>query len=193
MISLEGIEPSIWRRIQVPSSYSFWDLHVAIQDSMGWLDCHLHEFQIKTPASGKKAFIGIPDEDSDFATDRKTLAGWNEPITEWFNLENNTAKYTYDFGDNWEHIVKLEKIEPVENGAKYPRCIDGERACPPEDVGSTSGYYEFVKIMKNQRHPEHKEMADWIGSDNFDPDHFNCREVKFEDPAERFKEAFREE
>jgi hypothetical protein len=190
-ISLDEIKPSIWRRIQVPASYSFWDLHVAIQDAMGWLDCHLHVFQLKDLVTGNKAFIGIPDEESDSMTDRETLAGWNEPVAKWLNLENNTANYTYDFGDDWKHTIILEKILPCENKVKYPRCIGGECACPPEDVGSASGYFGFVEIMKNPHHPEHKEMAEWIGKDNFDPKQFDLNEIEFNDPAERFKEAFK--
>ncbi|MFH1367958.1 MAG: plasmid pRiA4b ORF-3 family protein [Elusimicrobiota bacterium] len=189
-ISLDEIRPTIWRRIQVPSSYSFWDLHVAIQDAMGWLDCHLHEFQIKDHISGNKAYIGIPDEDSDLMTGRKTLEGWKEPIAEWFSFEHNTAKYVYDFGDDWKHNIELEKIMPCEENVKYPRCIGGECACPPEDVGSVSGYFELIEIMKIPSHPGHKEMVEWIGNDNFDPAQFDLKEVKFDDPDERFKVAF---
>ena len=61
-ISLDNISPSVWRRIQVPETYTFWDLHVAIQDSMGWLDYHLHQFETKNPKTGAKEIIGIPEE-----------------------------------------------------------------------------------------------------------------------------------
>jgi hypothetical protein len=190
-VVLEGIEPSIWRKIQVPSNYDFWDIHTAIQDAMGWQDCHLHEFRLKHPASKKDAFIGIPDEDDNFSLDKEILPGWNEPITEWFTAENNTARYVYDFGDGWNHIIRFEGIMPRANGIEYPRCIDGARACPPEDVGSTRGYQNFVRIIKDRRDPEHKAMLEWIGG-SYDPEHFHCNEVEFDDPDERYRVAILE-
>jgi hypothetical protein len=79
-VELLEIEPSIWRRIQVPAEYSFWDLHVAIQDSMGWLDYHLHEYRVKRPHGRKVVEIGIPDTE----TDREVLSGWEVPISAYF-------------------------------------------------------------------------------------------------------------
>jgi hypothetical protein len=185
-VQLEEINPIIWRRIQVASSYSFWDLHVSIQDAMGWNDSHLHKFRIENPVSKKEEQIGIPEDE----LDNKIIAGWKESINNWFNLNNKTALYIYDFGDNWIHSIKLEEILPFDENIKYPRCIGGERACPPDDVGGVSGYYEFVEIMKNPSHPTHKEMTEWIDSDNFDPVQFDFRKVKFDNPAKRFKEVF---
>lgn len=190
-ISLEGIRPSIWRTIQVPSYYSFWDLHIAIQDAIGWFDCHLHEFRIKRTASKEEAFIGIPDEDSDFDLDRETLAGWDEYIKDWFSIKNRTAKYIYDFGDDWNHTIKLEEIITCEENIPYPRCIAGEYACPPEDVGGIYGYHNFLEIIYNLHHPEHKEMLQWAGG-SFDPKRFDFQKIKFDDPDERFKIAFQE-
>lgn len=102
-IVLKDVTPKIWRRIQVPENYTFWDLHVAIQDAMGWYDCHLHEFEIKNPnpifrLSGQKISIGIPDEDSGFPGMRETKPGWEKRIVDYFTLENKRANYTYDFG-----------------------------------------------------------------------------------------------
>ena len=114
-ITLKGVKPPIWRRIQVPEPYTFWDLHVAIQDAMGWEDYHLHEFELVDPSTGMKMEIGIPDEE--------ILPGWKQKIVKWFSMENQVAKYTYDFGDNWEHAVKLEKILPRDDNINYPICI----------------------------------------------------------------------
>lgn len=107
-ISLLGIRPQIWRRIEVPDTYTFWDLHVAIQDSMGWLDYHLHEFEIPNPETRQPDCIGIPDDEWD--DDREVLAGWRTPIDSYFSLKNSLALYKYDFGDGWEHEVRLEGI-----------------------------------------------------------------------------------
>lgn len=132
-ITLEGIKPPIWRRIQVPESYSFWDLHVAIQDSMGWEDYHLHEFNILNPKTGIKDNIGLPSDD--WGDDKTVIPGWKTPISSYFSALNKKAAYEYDFGDSWDHKVALEKILPFEFGVQYPRCLAGERACPPEDCG----------------------------------------------------------
>ncbi|MGE5301392.1 MAG: plasmid pRiA4b ORF-3 family protein [Acidobacteriota bacterium] len=94
------IIPQIWWRIQVPASYTLWDLHVAIQDAMGWTDSHLHEFQIKNSKTGRKMNIGTPDED--FGS--KVSTGWKKKIADFFTLANSKAEYTYDFGDNRRHI-----------------------------------------------------------------------------------------
>jgi hypothetical protein len=181
-ISLKGIAPKIWRRIQVPATYSFWDLSVAIQNAMAWGGHHLHEFRIMNPRSGVEEEIGIPDED-DAPHVRK---GWTTKISRNFTLENNKAIYIYDFGDYWEHIVELEKILPADPGMTYPCCIAGKRRAPPDDVGSVTGYEEFVAIMKDPDHEEYEEMVAWYG-DVYDPDDFDCTEVCFMDPGEMLR------
>ncbi len=134
-ITLKGIKPPILRKIQVPETYTFCDLHVATQDVMGWQDYHLHEFKIIKPLTGKKVAIGILDEEDFGPWSRKILPSWKEKIAEYFSTEKRDADYIYDFGDHWEHKVVLEKILPREKNVKYPRCIGGKRACPPEDCG----------------------------------------------------------
>jgi len=104
-------------------------------------------------------------------------------------MKNNTADYRYDFGDNWEHTIVLEKILPRKAGIKYPVCIAGERACPPEDCGGTDGYFDFLEAIKNPFHERHKEMLCWVGG-KFDPDLFDPAKVKFDNPAKRFKIVF---
>ena len=135
-VTLKGLKPALWRRIQVPETYSFWDLHVAVQDAMGWQDSHLHDFRVRNLHTRKKERIGIPDEDFDL----KILPGWECDIRDYFSIENSSATYVYDYGDNCEHTVKLEKILPRDEEMKYPRCTDGERACPPENCGGIHGY-----------------------------------------------------
>ncbi len=186
-ITLKHIRPPIWRRIQVPETYSFWDLHVAIQDAMGWLDYHLHQFEMVNRSTGMKVEIGMPDEEFDW--DREVLPDWKQKIADYFSMENPSADYAYDFGDDWQHKIQLEKILPRERNVSYPICIKGKRACPPEDCGGTWGYQDFLEIIKNPNHQEHEEMLEWAGGE-FDPEHFHVKEVSFDDPDERRKIAF---
>jgi len=183
-IALEGIKPPIWRRIQVPETYTFWDLHVAIQDAMGWSDYHLHLFEVRDPSTGMKVEIGIPEKE--FGEEGATLAETKQKIADYFSMENRTADYVYDFGDNWEHKIQLEKILPREKGVEYPICIKGKRACPPEDCGGIWGYADFLEIIANPEHEEHEEMLEWVGGE-FDPEHFDVEEVSFADPDKRRK------
>jgi Plasmid pRiA4b ORF-3-like protein len=187
-IELQGIAPSIWREIVVPSSYSFWDLHVAIQDAMGWLDYHLHAFRIRDPETGGAAEIGIPLED-DFDDDLQVIAGWEVPVLSYLNEPGHSAEYEYDFGDCWNHHVLLQEIMDRERGVKYPRCTGGERACPPEDCGGIWGYQALLEVLDDPAHEEHEEMREWVG-DRFDPGQFDPDLVKFDNPQKRRRIAF---
>jgi len=184
-ITLKGVRPPIWRRIQVAETYTFWDLHVAIQDVMGWLDYHLHEFEMVNPSTDLKVNIGSPDEDFG----REVLPEWKQKIADYFSMENRSADYVYDFGDNWEHKIQLEKILPREKNINYPICIKGKRACPPEDCGGIWGYEDFLEIITDPNHEEYEEMLEWVGGE-FDPEHFDVKEVHFDDPDKRRKIAF---
>jgi hypothetical protein len=184
-ISLDDITPTIWRRIQVPESYSFWDLHVAIQDAMGWQDCHLHQFIMPDPTLGGQVCIGIPDDER--GGDIPVLPGWEMPIAHYFSLQNKKASYEYDFGDGWCHTVLLETImlkEPI----TYPVCLAGKRACPPEDCGGTGGYENLIEIMKNPQHEEYESVVEWLGK-RFDPEAFGPERIRFADPKARWKQA----
>ncbi|MCL5674893.1 MAG: plasmid pRiA4b ORF-3 family protein [Candidatus Omnitrophica bacterium] len=189
-VTLNEINPLIWRQIHVPESYSFWDLHIAIQDVMPWKDYHLHEFKIVNPKTSNVVRIGIPDEEDLIEeTECPLLPGWNLNILDYFSLNNTKADYLYDFGDNWQHTIILEKILPKKDGVKYPVCIAGERACPPEDCGGIGGYFEFLEAINNSYHEQHEEMLTWTGG-KFDPEYFEPRKVKFWNPHIRFKIAF---
>lgn len=189
-VSLIGPRPKIWRRIQVPSTYSFWDLHVAVQDAMGWLDYHLHAFDIPHPDGGPAARIGIPDE-CGFEEDPPVLPGWQVPISGYFAPGNPAAEYTYDFGDDWRHAVVLEDILPRVTGVRYPLCVAGEMRCPPEDVGGPRGYREFLEAISDRRHPEHESYLEWVGG-AYDPRAFDPARVRFDSPNRRWKKAFTE-
>ena len=191
-ITLNGTQPPIWRRIQVPASYSFWDLHVALQDSMGWLDYHLHVFLMRKPHKRKAAEIGIPD--GEFA-DHVVLPCWRIPIAEYFTAPGSTAVYRYDFGDDWEHEVLLEGILLKEKDTKYPTCLAGERACPPEDCGGVHGYLNLLDILSNPQHEEHEEMVGWLKGHPgnyhpYRPDEFEPQLVRFDNPEKRWRLAF---
>ena len=190
LVVLTMIDPVVWRRIVVPETYTFWDLHVAIQDAMGWQDYHLHEFVVHPAEGGPAARIGIPDDD--FAGARPTIPGWTVPLSRYFSRETHRDvppfTYDYDFGDEWRHVVTLEELRPPGRG-KLPRCAGGARRCPPEDCGGPPGYAEFLKAISSPRHREHKAMLEWCGG-AYDPDAFDAAAVKFDDPARRWKLAF---
>lgn len=174
-ITLQGTKPPIWRRIQILDCCSLWDLHVAIQDAMGWGSYHLHTFESTHPEYGERGFVGNP-----------TL-GWDEekiPISSYFSHEKQ-ALYVYDFEDNWRHKINLEKILPLKFGITYPQCLDGKRACPPEDCGGVKKYKELLKIIKNPKHIDCEEHMEWVGDDDFDPEYFNPDYVDFSDPKEQ--------
>jgi hypothetical protein len=183
-ITLKDTKPPVWRRIRVPETYTFWDLHVAIQDAMGWSDYHLHGFVLRDPQTGAEVFIGIPDDE--FPSLRVTLAGWRQKISDWFSGDRKTARYEYDFGDGWEHEIRLEKVLPREEGVEYPVCLDGKMACPPEDVGGTGGYERFLRILADPSHEEHESMLEWAGG-GFNPTDFDPAAVEFDNPKERLK------
>ena len=188
-IEMEGITPVIWRRIQVPETYSFWDLHVAIQDAMGWLDYHLHIFRIRRKHSHTASEIGIPDDDYAVEGDPEILPGWEVPISGYFHDVGVFADYEYDFGDGWRHKIVLEGILIREKGQKYPRCIDGARRCPPEDCGGVPGCFRVLEVLADSGDEEHESMLEWLGGE-YDPQDFMAGKVKFDNPAKRWKIAF---
>ena len=217
-VTLRYIKPTVWRRILVPSNYTFWDLHVAIQDAMGWMDCHLHEFYLKPKWSSRPVCIGMPsdeDEDEDFDAEAmlsspalqgpdpalaehllaqtsspERFAGWDVPVVRFITLEQRKLMYGYDFGDGWEHDVLLEKILPFKRGTELPQCTAGRRACPPEDCGGEPGYLNLLEVLADPKHEEHESMLEWVGG-HYDPAAFDPADVTFDDPRERWENAFR--
>lgn len=190
-ITLMDTNPSIWRRIQISEDCTFWDLHVAIQDSMGWEDCHLHMFAVKDPKTvlrtkqKHRIFIGIPEDVSG-----DMLAGWNTKVKDYL-IDSKEFTYEYDFGDSWEHLVEFEGYCGKDgNVTKYPICIDGEISCPPEDIGGIPGYYNYLEIMKNPSHPDHKEYREWYGK--YDEKSFDYKKIKFTNPNVRLKNMMNE-
>lgn len=186
-VSLLETQPLVWRRIQVPEHYSFWDLHVAIQDVMGWQDCHLHEFRVAVRPHGDLR-IGIPDPE--FPEERSCSAGWEVRVSDQVWPQMPPISYVYDFGDDWEHELVYEGLVARDMSVRYPRCVDGANACPPEDCGGVCGYEAFLLAIRNPKHPDHKEMRQWFGGP-FNPEAFDPTLVRFDDPRRRWEAAFR--
>jgi len=168
-ITLLGAKPPIWRRLEVPASYHLGELHNTLNAAMGWLDSHLHQFDI----DGRKYSVSDDDiwddVDAPLPEDSLVLAGLARAGVKRF-------RYWYDFGDSWHHGVVIEKTGPAEEGVFYPRCVAGRRACPPEDCGGLWGFEDFKNTMADPRHPEHDELKEWYGGD-FDPEAFSAEEV----------------
>ncbi len=166
-VTLNGARPPIWRRVQVPSTMTLGKLHKTIQLAMGWYDCHLHEFEIYGQSYGQ------PDPSFSFDDVRSER---NVRLEHFVAREKFKFSYLYDMGDGWEHKILVEKILPVDPEVRYPRCIKGKRACPPEDCGGIWGYAEFLEAIQNPEHPEHSSMLEWIGG-SFDPEEFDLEEI----------------
>lgn len=167
-ITLLGIKPPIWRRIQTKDC-TLDKLHEHIQTAMGWTNSHLHQFEIGGVRYGDPELLceGWEDEEPPVNSLRTKLSKIMPKDGKRFSFQ-----YKYDFGDGWKHEILFEGFPPSEKGARYPLCIEGERACPPEDVGGIYGYQEYVRAMANPKHKRHKEFLEWSGP--FDPEKFDA-------------------
>ena len=146
-VTLRDTKPPVWRRLLVPGETTLGDLHRAIQAAMGWDDCHLHTFDIEGRQYGdRRAVDDVADEN------RLTLNGLTKSGVTRF-------AYTYDFGDNWQHAVVIEKSLPAVEALSRPVCIAGKRRCPPEDCGGPWGYRELLDVLADPAHPEHAGQA----------------------------------
>lgn len=167
-ITLQGIRPSVWRRVLVNPDVTFFDLHKIIQTLMGWWNSHLHVFE-----SDCGAFAPVEYE-LDFAIDSRMVR-----LNEALSGRGQRLIYEYDLGDGWRHDVRLEKILPNDKTVSLPLCTGGARACPPEDCGGAEGYARMLRILKNPDHEEYGSFIEWLGG-GFDPDFFDAEEVNSE-------------
>lgn len=165
-LTLQGVNPPVWRRLQIASSENLASVHLALQLVMGWANTHLHEFVIQ----GER--YGVPD--ADFPSDILNERAYR--LEQVMKKENDKLHYVYDFGDSWEHELVLEKILPFATDIRLPVCLEGERACPPEDVGGAVGYEMCLQIIADPSHPEYEDMLEWVGED-FDPELFDVEQV----------------
>ncbi|NYT96395.1 plasmid pRiA4b ORF-3 family protein [Salinispora sp. H7-4] len=156
-ISLAGVRPLVWRRVLVPGGFTLDRVHRVVQHAMGWRDCHLHSFEV----DGEQ--FGEPDPDGELSL-RDELEVRLDAVVG----KGSRFHYTYDFGNWWEHDLVVEDVLLADPEERYPDCLDGERACPPEDVGGPAGYLELLAAFADPAHPEHHTLRDWAG-DRFDP------------------------
>ncbi len=168
-ITLLDIQPAIWRRIQVPDC-TLTDFHEYIQAAFGWENYHLHQFEIDGVQYSQPAPDG-DDFDMDFEDETDVLLS---------KLLPKSAKrcrwvYEYDFGDGWRHEVLFEGFPPIDSKGKYPLCLEGERACPPEDCGGPPGYADYLDAVADPEHEQHDEMLEWRGP--FDPEAFDAKKA----------------
>ena len=176
-ITIQEIEPPIWRQILVPSGITFHKLHKIIQVAFGWQDYHLFNFDFGD------VVVHVPDPDyapGELYGEVKELSAKRTKIDDLLS-ERKRCVYTYDFGDNWRHEVDLEKILPAEEGQRYPVCVAGAHHRPPEDIGGVSGYEEFLRIISDPENPEYNDYLVWAEKDTggrkFDPEYFYINEV----------------
>lgn len=160
----------VWRELVVPANFSFWDLHVALQDVFGWLDCHLHQFALDHAGSGETLRLGIPD-DSGYHGSHEILPGWEYMIGDLLRPDMPPVLYSYDFGDGWQHELSVLKVLRDQDLAALPVCTGGSGRCPEEDCGGPGAWAE--------RFPALGGMAP-----------FSPESVVFDDPRERWRRSF---
>lgn len=164
-ITLKHIKPAIWRRIEVLPDIRLDELGQTILMAMGWYGGHLMCFEF---------------DRTEYHFDHESVSDLGGKLMSKTRLdkclsrESQKGLFTYDFGDNWEHEVLLEKIRAPEPGAQYPCCTAGKRNCPPEDCGGPWGYADILEALKDPDNPEYNEMLEWVGSD-YDPEAFDLQ------------------
>lgn len=164
-----GIEPVICRTLELPRDLNFAQLHEVLQAAFGWTDSHLHQFIVGG------LVIGAPEYLEEDAYGPRVIEATEVHLRDLRFPYGRDAQleilYQYDFGDNWQHRLILSEVPPAE-GVKYPRCIAGSRACPPEDVGGDIGYEAFLEAWLDPDHEEHADNRRWAGR-KFDPERFD--------------------
>jgi hypothetical protein len=174
-VALDDIAPQIWRRLIVPLDTTLAQLHHILQAAMGWTDSHLHEFDIGGLRYGD---IDMLNEDR-FEDDAQAFDAAEVRLKDFSRKPGTAFTYIYDFGDNWRHTITLENLVAVTPTPKTAICIAGARCCPPEDVGGTGGYENFLRVMFNPEPEELDEQRDfkrWSGG-RFDPERFDVAKI----------------
>lgn len=154
-ITLDGVEPPVRRRIEVPLSIRLDRLHLVFQAAMGWTNSHLYEIRAGGAGWGEK----MPDAGDNMRDAARARLG--DVIAD---AGTDALTYLYDFGDGWEHSVKLECIVDALPGVLYPILIAADGHCPPEDCGGPSGYADLLEALSDPTHERHAEMAEWAGT-----------------------------
>jgi hypothetical protein len=164
-VTLKGIRPPIWRRVQAPGTLSLAAFHDVIQTVFGWTDTHLHQLVIAGRTYGQPDNFDEAVEDESGVSLAQAAGTWTKRFL-----------YVYDFGDNWEHEVAVEKIVAGNSGSERPLCLGGRRHRPPEDCGGPPGYQNFLKAIRSPAHEEHDAMLESVGG-SFDADAFDLAAV----------------
>ncbi len=180
-ITLRDSQPPIWRRFAVPGDFGLDELHETIQTVMGWQDYHLHAFA--TADGSRFTAFNLGFDNDDFLAEQEDEAKFR--LCDVVEGVGSKLRYEYDFGDGWEHVIRVERIEPRQPGAHYPVCLKGRGACPPEDCGGIWGYDELLEVLSDPTHERHEELMEWTGGP-IDPEAFDCDKVNASLPqAER--------
>jgi hypothetical protein len=174
-------KPPIWRRILVPSFFTFDDLHLAIQFSFGWDNCHLYMFN----PSGWGSHPTIQEPNPDMSNDH--LDSNEVTIVEILQAEGQKFTYIYDFGDSWEHSILVEKFH-IDLKDERVIILGGKSKCPPEDCGGPWGYETLKEALSDKKHPEHQSYKDWLGLDK--KEKWDDAEFDLEETQEILDEVF---
>jgi Plasmid pRiA4b ORF-3-like protein len=172
-ITLEDIEPPIWREIAVLDTTTLPELHRVIQVAFQWFDYHLHQFTV-----GEDCYTIPDDELEDFGLPARSALGVT--LSQLGLIEGAQFTYEYDFGDSWTHRIEVRRISPAadhEGVMPAPLLVDGRRAAPPEDCGGPPGYEELLRVLADQSDPKHADMRTWVGPD-FNPERFDVRAAR---------------
>lgn len=170
-IVLDDSKPPIWRRVNVLSSLTFYDLHIIIQKIMPWDDDHLHSFMIDCNTFIENDYKADLEDSSDVLLDYKVR------LHRFLKKEKQMIKYSYDFGDSWEHTIIVEKIIKADGNFVPAVCLDGKRNAPIEDCGGIPGYYCCLEYLKNSKNPNVSDYGEWLEDMNWDPEYFELENV----------------
>jgi len=169
-VTLDDVKPKVLRRIEVPADIRLHRLHLTLQAALGWTNSHLYEIR------AKDVRFGLPDPDwPDGPLDARKA----RLIDVLEAAGTKTLRYLYDFGDGWEHTIKIERVADPEPDVAYPRLIEAAGRCPPEDVGGPWGYADLIEALEDPDHERHAEMREWVG-DGFDPRKFDSEPLRAE-------------
>lgn len=177
-ITLDNVKPTVMRRIEVPLTTTLNTLHEIIQAIMPWEDYHAYAFYLRMTET--RWAIPVPD-DLSFGLDIRDST--RTTVAQILSEPNfKVLRYTYDFGDDWRHTIKVERRFSSELWDEFPRLIDAKGRCPPEDVGGPWGYAEYLEAMSDPTHPRHAELLDWLG--HRDPNEIDI--AKMQEALSRF-------
>jgi len=171
-VTLRHASPPIWRRLLVPSEVDLGTLHTLLQAVMGWGNQHPHQFV----AQGRR--ISSPDFELEAGEGEEILDENAMPLERIAPQGGDAFVYEYDFGDRWDHDVVVEEVREVDAGPLL-WCLDGARACPPDDCGGVPGYEQMIEALASPGTPEHEQTVEWLGG-GFDPEAFDARAVNRE-------------